>query len=132
MEMETYDFFHCPNPNCSEKISAPFDAHCINRKRIREGQDILKCYRCPYCGIKWTVNDVQVNCIDVTGFKEGTGFVIIKGNEVIGRYSIKAAIKVGEKYYLHIPTAKVKEGRMFSIPEELTDEEAFLKVKEVI
>ena len=127
---DTYSWAHCANPLCYEKLSTDWDCYVVNSPF----SSTLKTYKCPYCNYEWTVNDMNVNSIKVTGFDKNTDFVIVNLNlkKVVGRFSCGHTITVDKDQYLHIPTSLVRDGnaKMFSIDKNLNDEEVIKKLEE--
>lgn len=133
---DSYNFTHCINPGCYKKLSGDFDCYVINREEIKKGE--LKRYKCPYCNAEWTVDDQQVNSIEVNNFEDGDDFILIIDNDkiednekIIGRYSAKSVVDVFNKKYIHIPSTKLKNPnvRMFNLNSKLSDNEIIFNLR---
>ncbi len=132
---EGFDFSHCINPGCDYKLSPDFDCYVINRDEVREGE--IKRYKCPKCSAEWTVEDQQINSVEVKNFKPNEDFVLVSNDKklegvdrIVARYSAKNVIKIGNKFYIHAISTKLNNSRMFNLDGKLSDEDILKHLEE--
>ena len=125
--MDYFDYVHCPNPECNWKLSPDWDVHWVHNDKYGR-----KVYKCPHCTARWTVDDVQVNSINVTGANYENDFVVIDmdSKEVIGRFSGSTCVQIKDSVYLPLPTKKIQgRKKLYEISPDVEDEDVLERLK---
>ncbi len=129
-DIKEYNYMICHNRECDARLTPPYDNYKTNIKKKGIKHTI---YKCPYCSYEFTVDDLLVNAIDVTG-SEKDQFIFVNQDitKIKGIYDQRSMVKVLDRIYINIPRIMFDNTRLFNIPSNIEKENILSYLNSII